>query len=209
MQPRLSRSTSERMVAGVCGGLADYFNIDPVIVRLIFILVTLTSGMGLPVYILLWVIMPRGTALPGQSSMQQSTRQFSEEVSQFGQQISQEASRLSREVLVGQRTGEAQSQRTQAGREASEQRFDPFTGQPLDPDDPSTGRTVNLGVPPADLPATYGQTAPRRTRRWPTLGIILIGIGGLILLEQFGIDMSLIFPTLMIIAGAILMKRKR
>jgi phage shock protein C len=204
MQPRLSRSTSERMVAGVCGGLADYFNIDPVIVRLIFILVTLTSGIGLPVYILLWVIMPRSSATPGQNSMQQRTRQFGEEVSQFGQQISQEASRLSREVLVGQRAGEAQ-----AGREAGEQRFDPFSGQPLDPDGPTTGRTVNLGVPPADLPATYGQPAPRRARRWHTLGIILIGIGGLILLEQFGIDMSLIFPTLLIVAGAILMKRKR
>jgi phage shock protein C len=206
MQPRLSRSTSERMVAGVCGGLADYFNIDPVIVRLIFILVTLTSGIGLPVYILLWVIMPRSTANPGLNSMQQRTRQFGEEVSQFGQQISQEASRISHEVL---RAGEPQSRRTQAGREADAQRFDPFSGQPLDPDGPATGRTVNLGVPPADLPATYGQSAPRRARRWSTLGIILIGIGGLILLEQFGVDMSLIFPTLLIVAGAILMKRKR
>lgn len=56
MQVRLSRSSSERMVAGVCGGLAEYFNIDPVIVRLIFVLVTLTSGLGLLIYLLLWMI---------------------------------------------------------------------------------------------------------------------------------------------------------
>lgn len=205
MQPRLSRSTSERMVAGVCGGLAEYFNIDPVIVRLIFVLVTLTSGIGLPVYVLLWVIMPRGAAVPGQGPLEQRTQQFGEEFSQFGQQLSQEASRFGREVLVGQRAEEAQRRSAQPGREQPEYRFDPAAG----PEGPLTGRTVNLGPPPADLPASYAQPTPRRARRWNTLGLILVGIGGLIFLEQFGIDMSLIFPTLLIVAGAILMRRKR
>jgi phage shock protein C len=209
MQPRLSRSTSERMVAGVCGGLAEYFNIDPVIVRLIFVLVTLTSGIGLPVYILLWVIMPREVALSGQEPFERSAQQLSEDAAQPGQQFSQEASRFSREVLVGQRSGEAHGRSAQAGRGTPEYRLDPAAEQPFESDSPSTGRTVNLGMPPADLPAPYAQPAPRRTRRWNTLGVILIGIGGLIFLEQFGIDMSLIFPTLLIVAGAILMRRKR
>src|SRR6187431_1182854 len=62
MQPRLTRSRTEVIIAGVCGGLAEYFAIDPVIVRLIFVLVTLTSGIGLLVYPILWMVMPRAGA---------------------------------------------------------------------------------------------------------------------------------------------------
>jgi phage shock protein C len=104
MQPRLTRSATESMVAGVCGGLAEYFNIDPVIVRLIFVLVTLTSGLGLPVYVVLWMLMPKNSA-QGRQTFEQGARQFGEEVSQFGQTVSQEAARLGREVFVGQRQG--------------------------------------------------------------------------------------------------------
>lgn len=214
MQPRLTRSTTESMVAGVCGGLAEYFNIDPVIVRLIFVLVTLTSGLGVPVYILLWIIMPKGGAAQSQQSFEQGAKQFSEEVSQLGQQLSSEAARLGREVLVGQRQGQSQARSGGAAGAKTppappEYRFDPLTGQPLGPDSPATGQTVSLTPPPAELPAQYAQPAPRRARSWSTLGVILIGIGALVLLEQFGIDMSLIFPALLIVSGVILMRRKR
>jgi phage shock protein C len=214
MQSRLSRSATEVMVAGVCGGLAEYFNIDPVIVRLIFVLVTLTSGLGLPVYILLWIIMPKGATPQGQHSIEQGARQFGAEVSQLGQQISQEAARLGREVMVGQRQGGGQSQARSGtagapGAPPADYRFDPQTGQPLEVD-PATGQTVNLYGPPPELPSQYTPpAAQRRGRSWSTLGLILIGIGGLVFLEQFGIDMSLIFPALLIIAGVILLRRKR
>lgn len=212
MQPRLKRSATETMVAGVCGGLAEYFAVDPVIVRLIFVLVTLTSGIGVPVYVLLWIIMPKGDPVPGQSSIEQGAKQFSDEVAQLGQQLSQEASRLGREVLVGQRQGQSQPRGgapTQTPPAPPEYRFDPLTGQPIAPDGPATGQTVNLAPPPAELPATYQAPAPRRVRSWNSLGIILIGIGALVFLEQFGVDMSLIFPALLIVAGIILMRRKR
>lgn len=62
MQPRLKRNVTEAMVAGVCSGLAEYFNIDPVIVRLIFVLVTFTSGLGALVYLILWILMPKDPA---------------------------------------------------------------------------------------------------------------------------------------------------
>ncbi len=55
---KLVRNTSEQMLAGVAAGIADYFNIDPVIVRLIFVLMFLTGGHGLLVYIVLAIIMP-------------------------------------------------------------------------------------------------------------------------------------------------------
>jgi phage shock protein C len=206
MQPRLTRSTNETMVAGVCGGLAEYFSIDPVIVRLIFVLVTLTSGMGLPVYILLWLIMPRQNTLAGQSGQlfSQGGLSAEDEAAQFGMGATQ-----SREVLRSrQQAGQA---RTQTGGfgvmtdPAPEYRFDPQTGQPLGPGE-TTGQTINLGDPASDLPVA---APPRKARNWRTLGLILIGIGGLIFLEQIGIDLSLMFPALLIVAGVILLRRKR
>lgn len=54
---RLYRSRSNRKIAGVCGGLGEYFNVDPTIVRLLFVLVVLFSvGFGVIVYILMWII---------------------------------------------------------------------------------------------------------------------------------------------------------
>lgn len=203
MQPRLTRSATEKMVAGVCGGLAEYFNVDPVIVRLIMVLITLTSGLGVPVYLLLWLIMPRSAAFSSQapSSLDDASNLF-------GQNQTYQGSRSEYEVLVGQRAGQAQSRTglPYAPPADPEYRFDPLTGVPLDPQGPALGRTVNLGMPPADLPATLSN---QRKHSWRTLGVILIGIGGLIFVEQLGIDMSLIFPMMLIVAGVILMRRRR
>ena len=55
---KLYRSASEKMIGGVCGGLAEYFNIDPTIVRLVFVLLLLTGSAGFWIYIILLVIMP-------------------------------------------------------------------------------------------------------------------------------------------------------
>ncbi len=60
-QPRktLFRSRDDRMLAGVCGGLAKYFNVDPTIVRLIYVLLTLFSkGLGILAYIILIIAVP-------------------------------------------------------------------------------------------------------------------------------------------------------
>ena len=48
-QARLMRSESDKMLAGVCGGLADYLNVDPVLVRLAFVVLFLASGIGLAI----------------------------------------------------------------------------------------------------------------------------------------------------------------
>ena len=55
---RLYRSRKEEMIAGVCGGLADYLNVDPTVIRLVFLLLFFAGGGGLFIYIILWVIMP-------------------------------------------------------------------------------------------------------------------------------------------------------
>lgn len=58
MNPRLMRSEDERMIAGVCGGLAQYLGVDPVFVRLAFLLLIPAGGVGLPLYFILMIIMP-------------------------------------------------------------------------------------------------------------------------------------------------------
>lgn len=55
---RLTRSSYDRKIAGVCSGLAEYFGVDATLVRLLFVIATLFGGPGLLLYIILWVIMP-------------------------------------------------------------------------------------------------------------------------------------------------------
>lgn len=57
-EERLYRSDKERIIAGVAGGLAEYFRIDPVIVRLLFVFFTLFHGIGLLAYLVLWLVLP-------------------------------------------------------------------------------------------------------------------------------------------------------
>ncbi len=56
---RLYRSTDSRVIAGVCGGLGAYFKIDPVILRIVFVLMFFVNGVGLLAYIILWIAVPR------------------------------------------------------------------------------------------------------------------------------------------------------
>jgi len=60
MQPRLRRSRQDRMLAGVCGGLAVYTRLDPTVVRLLFALVTLLSAgiLGVVAYLILVLVVP-------------------------------------------------------------------------------------------------------------------------------------------------------
>jgi len=58
MEKRLQRSRTEKMLGGVCGGLAEYFNVDPTLVRVIWIAITLLAGVGILLYIILWLVVP-------------------------------------------------------------------------------------------------------------------------------------------------------
>jgi phage shock protein C len=64
MQTRLTRSRDEKIVAGVLGGVGEYLGVDPVIVRLIFVVLVLTTGVAIVAYPVLWVIMPQAPAGP-------------------------------------------------------------------------------------------------------------------------------------------------
>ncbi len=62
---RLYRSRSERKIAGVCGGLAAYMGVDPVIPRVIWVVFALAAGAGILAYLICWLVIPQEPAAPG------------------------------------------------------------------------------------------------------------------------------------------------
>lgn len=61
--PGLHLSRSDRKIAGVCGGLGEWLDIDPIFLRVAFILLALIGGLGIAIYIVFWIFVPR--AAPG------------------------------------------------------------------------------------------------------------------------------------------------
>lgn len=59
---RLMRSSRDKKIGGVCAGLADYFDIDPTIVRVVWLLAILFGGTGLLAYVILWIVLPLAPA---------------------------------------------------------------------------------------------------------------------------------------------------
>ena len=58
-QKRFYLSQTDKKLGGVCGGIAEYFDVDPLLVRIAFIILFLGYGSGLLVYILLWLLAPK------------------------------------------------------------------------------------------------------------------------------------------------------
>lgn len=94
---RLTRSYHDRLWAGVAGGLAEYFDVDPVLVRLAWVAATiLTGGLGLLAYIVLWIVMPPAEPVPPVADgyrdpwlhdVQASTQAFADEVRRVASEV--------------------------------------------------------------------------------------------------------------------------
>lgn len=88
MPKKLYRSRTDSVVGGVCGGLAEYFNIDPVIVRVVAVLL-LFSGAGFIAYLILWLVVPlQGTeaALP-KDTIQANANEIKATAEGIGQEV--------------------------------------------------------------------------------------------------------------------------
>jgi phage shock protein C len=88
MEPkRLYRSRTDRMVSGVCGGLAQYFEIDVTLVRLVFLLLLVFGGGGFLIYIVLAIIVPEEGSPAGtpQEVMQNNVQDFADRAKELGQ----------------------------------------------------------------------------------------------------------------------------
>jgi phage shock protein PspC (stress-responsive transcriptional regulator) len=55
---RMYRSRTDRVIAGVCAGLGKYFNVDPVLIRVIWLVLVLAFGTGILAYLIAWLVMP-------------------------------------------------------------------------------------------------------------------------------------------------------
>jgi phage shock protein PspC (stress-responsive transcriptional regulator) len=55
------RDTRNKKIAGVCAGMARYFDVDPVLVRVIFLVLAVTTGIGFIAYVVAWIVMPKDT----------------------------------------------------------------------------------------------------------------------------------------------------
>lgn len=104
MEKRLSRSRSNRMLWGVCGGLATYFNVDATLVRLITVLTIFLGGFGIIAYIILAIVMPLESS--STSEPKQVIRENVAEIRETAQSLGKEIqATFSQEGPAGQGTG--------------------------------------------------------------------------------------------------------
>ncbi len=87
---KLYRSRTSSMIGGVCGGLAEYLQVDPTIVRLGFVLLGLWSGVGVAAYIILWVIVPYPDS--GDAPTSKTVREGAEEIRDRAREVAESIS---------------------------------------------------------------------------------------------------------------------
>ena len=168
---RLMRSRTDKVIAGVAGGIGQYLAIDPVIVRLAFVALAFT-GVGVLLYPVLWLIMPI------EGGQRLAPDQVFDEMRQQAQRVGDEM----REVFVS----------------ARRPRYDPMTGQPVDPEAEIPINNVNTG---------NGSATPE-DRRNRLLGMILLGVGAFILLSMIPGFGKLVLPAILIGAGILVLRRQ-
>lgn len=86
---RLYRSEKNRIIAGVCGGLGDYFGIDPTIIRLIFVALAMMGGSTVWIYIILWVVIPSESSVKTETEdvVKENTEELKERAGQMAKEV--------------------------------------------------------------------------------------------------------------------------
>jgi phage shock protein C len=191
------RSSRERMWAGVAGGMAEYFELDPSLVRLLWVAATVvTGGLAVPVYILAWIILPRDDRAanygPG------AWHDWSEEFHSETQRLAAEARRMAddvREASHGWRAPEA----------------------PPPPPNPTPGPSATPSAPVEEdawwRSERYVERQQRNHHRHSkSTGVVLVGLGVLLLAANAGvfrwIDGRTMWPLILIGLGVILLGRQ-
>jgi phage shock protein C len=193
------RSSRERMWAGVAGGMAEYFELDPSLVRLLWIAATVVSGgLAVPIYILAWIILPRDDRQTVDSA--RVWRDWSQEFHSETQRLAEEARRMADDVRDASRSWRAP--------EAPPSSVDPAT---------------NKGAPAAAYPPQPSEDAwwqseryVERQRHHPrhprSTGIVLVTLGILLLAANAGIfswiEWRTMWPLIFIGLGVVLLARQ-
>lgn len=87
---RLYRSKTDSVIAGVCGGLGKYFEVDPVLFRLLFIVFTLAGGSGIIIYIIMALVIPdeNSSTEPMEQTLKRNAEELKNRAESFAQEMS-------------------------------------------------------------------------------------------------------------------------
>lgn len=231
---RLLRSTREKMISGVSGGLAEYFDLDPVVVRLIWIAAGIvTGGLAIPVYGVLWMIMPRQDDAPGAAGWK-STAASADSHPGFGPAPAPSGATPDPSGATTDPLGAASDPPT-ATADPLGANGDPFHAAPATEPGVTTAyasEPSSYGPSPSGYgpgPSGYGPAAPTytsapqaytpsgsvpeyRRRRQKTAGVILIALGVMFMASQLGIfswhAWRYFWPVVLIAIGAGLLLRQ-
>jgi len=190
----LYRSRDDRMLAGVCGGIGEYFALDPTLVRLVFVLLAVFTGIGVLAYIVLWIVVPEQGGRP----------LYEDWKSQPDAQASTE----------GAPTGAAPT-----GVTVPESPVPPDApaapAPPVDPEPPAASGGGPVPVTGTSRSGSEDWRMRHEGRRSGGigLGIILIVVGGVLLVNrlvpQLNIDIWKLWPLLIIAIGIGMVLRPR
>jgi len=89
MKKKLYRSRKDYMIAGVCGGIAEYFDVDSTLVRLLTVLIVLLGGAGIVAYLIAWVIIPKNPEQVSDDAFDQR-EQFKDKVKKGAEEVIEE-----------------------------------------------------------------------------------------------------------------------
>jgi phage shock protein C len=195
------RSSRERMWAGVAGGMAEYFDIDPSLVRLLWVAATVvTGGLAVPVYILAWIILPRDDR--GANYGPNAWHDWSQEFHNETQRLAEEARRVADDVRHASQSWRAPD--SDAARPASDKGATP------------SGPTESTVGPPVEEPwwrsERYVEPHRGHHRHSKSTGVVLVALGVLLLAANAGvfrwIDGRTMWPLILIGLGVILLGRQ-
>jgi phage shock protein C len=99
----LSRSSSNAILGGVCGGLANFFNVDVSVIRLIFALLVVFGGSGILLYIILWVVLPSDKSTPGitEENIKMNAEEIKNKATELSERFKSGSKHENSRIIVG------------------------------------------------------------------------------------------------------------
>lgn len=97
---KIYRSKDDYIVAGVSSGIAEYFEIDATLIRVIFILLTIGGGSGILIYLILWLIIPKEGGKEVKVDREKKVKEFAEDMGEKAQDLAKE---IKKDVKSGKR----------------------------------------------------------------------------------------------------------
>jgi phage shock protein C len=203
---KLYRSRSQKMIAGVSGGLGEYFDVDPVLIRLLFVVTAFISGAGILAYIVLWIVVPfEGGDGPRFDALKRDFDDLSGRVRDFVDPPSRRPAPTPPPTEPAEGAPmNPETAATAAPDSPSTPPIEDLYGAPYGPPPPYAGPSYAQDPYPSTPP--FAPPADRRKRRQHWAGAILIVLGLLFLGNNLGllwwIEARYLLPLILVAAGA-------